>query len=250
MILASQSPRRQSLLADAGFCFDVCVSHIDETPYEGEPPEALVQRLAQEKAFAVAQHLAHAADIPSEKEVIPCNNVESTAPTSASHATQSAAHAATGGELILAADTVVSLQNVILGKPSSSQEAKHMLRTLCGTTHQVSTGVALVRADIVPHLIDSFVDTAHVSFFERDDALIDAYVASNDPLDKAGAYGIQDQIGRLLIKEIQGDFYTVMGLPIARVYRLLTAAGEQTQLTTYHVDEPSCSKAPQPHHAR
>ncbi|MBE6469459.1 MAG: septum formation protein Maf [Coriobacteriaceae bacterium] len=188
MILASQSPRRIELLRETGRSFAVQPADIDEAARPGEDPFALVGRLAEEKARHVAA-------------------------------------AAAAGELVLAADTVVALDGRILGKPAGDEEARSMLHALSGRVHAVATGVALARAGAAPELLERFVDTCEVRFHELTDEEVDDYVASGEPADKAGAYGIQGAGGRLLVHSIHGDFYTVVGLPIARVHRMLRALG-------------------------
>ena len=184
MILASQSPRRIELLREAGFAFTVEPADIDEAPLPGENPFQLVERLARAKCAAVA----------GERAAL--------------------------GETVLAADTIVALDGEFLGKPADEADARRMLRELSGRTHQVATGVCIMRgpADAAP---TAFVDVTDVTFFELNAAEIEAYVASGEPLDKAGAYGIQGTGGRLLVRSIHGDFYNVVGLPIARVVRAL-----------------------------
>lgn len=185
MILASQSPRRLEILKQAGFVPHVEPADIDETRHAGEAPEALVERLARTKAKAVAAR--HSGDSSSPA--------------------------------ILAADTIVWLESgEVLGKPKDEADARRMLRDLSGATHFVSTGAALIKGTSVRTL----VDTAQVTFYDLADAEIAAYVASGEPSDKAGAYGIQGR-GRLLVKHIEGDFYTIMGLPLTRVVRELMA---------------------------
>ena len=184
MILASQSPRRIELMREAGYEFRVIPADIDETPHEGEGPIELVGRLARDKALAVARDAAET------------------------------------GELVVAADTIVAVGDEVLGKPADGADARRMLRDLSGRTHQVATGVCLALAGIGAEPV-SFVDVTDVTFYPLTDAEIDAYVASGEPLDKAGAYGIQGTGGRMLVKKIDGDFYTVVGLPIARVARAI-----------------------------
>lgn len=181
MILASQSPRRIELMREAGYDIRVIPADIDETPLPDETPLALVERLARAKAQAVA--------------ALPGN----------------------ADETVLAADTIVALDGVLLGKPADEAEAKRMLRRLSGRTHQVATGVCIAHGAERR----SFVDVTDVTFFELTDAQIDTYVASGEPRDKAGAYGIQGADGRLLVERIDGDFYNVVGLPIAKVVRAL-----------------------------
>lgn len=186
MILASQSPRRIELMDEAGFACRVIPADIDETPHAGESPLSLVGRLARDKALCVAREHA----MP--------------------------------GEVVVAADTIVTIDGVILGKPSSEQDAKRMLRLLSGRTHQVATGVCVVRAeaDSEPSL-QNFVEVTDVTFYALDEDTIEAYARSGEPLDKAGAYGIQGKGGRMLVQKIDGDFYNVVGLPIARVARVI-----------------------------
>ena len=196
MILASQSPRRIELMREAGFDVTVIPADIDEGVLPGEGPSALVERLARSKAAAVARD----------------------------HGTP--------GEVIIAADTVVSLDGALLGKPEDAADARRMLRMLSGRTHQVATGVCLLRvgsdggarADHI-EAQDSFVTVTDVTFFELSDDEIERYVATGEPMDKAGAYGIQGAGGRMLVEGISGDFYNVVGLPIARVVRHLAALG-------------------------
>jgi septum formation protein len=189
MILASQSPRRIELMDEAGFTCRVIPADIDETPHEGEQPLDLVGRLAKDKALCVASEHAHA------------------------------------GEIVVAADTIVTIDGVILGKPADAQDAKRMLRLLSGRTHQVATGVCVARAnaagDTAEPVLQNFVEVTDVTFYALDEDTIDEYSQSGEPLDKAGAYGIQGKGGRMLVEKIDGDFYNVVGLPIARVARTI-----------------------------
>lgn len=122
------------------------------------------------------------------------------------------------GHVVIGADTVVSYNGQVFPKPYDREEAKCFLQTLSGETHIVMTAVAIVK-DGESH---SFVSETEVTFYELDDALIDAYIVSGDPFDKAGAYGIQSG-GALFVKAIQGDYYAVMGLPIAQLTKVLQA---------------------------
>lgn len=189
MILASQSPRRIELMDEAGFTCRVIPADIDETPHEGEQPLDLVGRLAKDKALCVASEHAHA------------------------------------GEIMVAADTIVTIDGVILGKPADAQDAKRMLRLLSGRTHQVATGVCVARAnaagDAAEPVLQNFVEVTDVTFYALDEDTIEEYAQSGEPLDKAGAYGIQGKGGRMLVEKIDGDFYNVVGLPIARVARTI-----------------------------
>ena len=188
MILASQSPRRIALMREAGFDVRVIPADIDERSEPGETPVELVERLARLKAAAVA------------------------------------ARDAAPGETVLAADTVVALDGSILGKPGDEQDAARMLSRLSGRTHEVATGVAIARGG--GDAAESFVSVTRVTFYPLGEDEIRAYVESGEPLDKAGAYGIQGAGGRMLVRSIEGDFYTVVGLPIAEVVRRLRARGE------------------------
>lgn len=189
MILASQSPRRIELMDEAGFTCRVIPADIDEMPHEGEQPLDLVGRLAKDKALCVASEHAHA------------------------------------GEIVVAADTIVTIDGVILGKPADAQDAKRMLRLLSGRTHQVATGVCVARAnaagDAAEPVLQNFVEVTDVTFYALDEDTIEEYAQSGEPLDKAGAYGIQGKGGRMLVEKIDGDFYNVVGLPIARVARTI-----------------------------
>jgi len=185
MILASASPRRQDLLARAGFTLSIEPADIDETRQPGESPLALVERLATQKAQA---SLAAHGPLAS-------------------------------GETLLAADTIVWTGDDVLGKPADANDARRMLRELSGCTHHVSTGVCLITANeggTPPYTSRSFVETTAVTFRELTDSEIDAYVQSGEPMDKAGAYGIQGGAGRF-VERLDGDYDNVVGLPVARV---------------------------------
>lgn len=189
MYLASQSPRRRQLLEAAGFSLIIVPADIDEARQEGETPTHLVERLARQKAEATRTALA----------------LEATE------------------DVLLAADTIVWTENGdVLGKPADEKAACAMLRELSGRTHHVSTGVCLMHLDPMAKALAtrSFVETTRVSFFDLSDEEIRAYVASGEPMDKAGAYGIQGR-GRLLVSSIEGDWANVVGLPVARVVREL-----------------------------
>jgi septum formation protein len=186
MILASGSPRRRELLSQLGFTLGVRPSNIDETPLPGESPTELVLRLARGKAHACEK------DLPPELR----------------------------GQTVVAADTTVWFRDVELGKPADADDARGMLRALSGHTHHVSTGVAIACAGGER----SFVETSDVTFYELTDAQIDSYVSSGEPMDKAGAYGIQG-LGRLLVREIRGDYFNIVGLPVARLVRELEDMG-------------------------
>lgn len=190
MILASQSPRRYELLSDAGFSLEVVPADIDETRLPGEKPVDLVLRLASEKAEAVRSQLSRRPD----------------------------------DGLLVAADTIVWMGGEALGKPRDAEDARRMLEELSGRTHSVSTGVCAMAlaSDGSCATQARFVETTEVTFWDLSKAEIDAYVATGEPLDKAGAYGIQGA-GRLLVRGISGDYSNVVGLPIARLVRELAS---------------------------
>lgn len=178
IILASASPRRKELLTLAGIDFTVQQADIEEKIAPDLKPFEVVKQLAFQKASAVAE---------KSKDCI-----------------------------VIGSDTVVSLDNKILGKPKSENEAKEMLKLLSGKTHKVYTGVAIISDEKNV----SFYEETEVEFYELTDREIADYVATGEPMDKAGAYGIQGK-GCVLIKRINGDYFNVVGLPVARLYREL-----------------------------
>ena len=189
LILASASPRRRELLTQVGIEFSVEPAHINEDPLPNEPAAAYVQRLAVEKAQAVCG--LHRYD---ENPV-----------------------------MVLAADTTVVLPDgVILGKPATPVEAARMLRLLSGRTHAVMTGVAVASSRGGSVLVVD-VEITQVTMNLLTTAEIDAYVATGEPMDKAGAYAIQGYAARW-IPRIEGDYFNVVGLPIARVVSLMAEA--------------------------
>lgn len=181
VILASNSPRRKELLG--GLDIDFCVRTLPGI--SEDYPESL-----------------DATDIPL---YIARKKAEANRPQMAA------------GELVITADTVVVLGNEVLGKPGNDGEARQMLRKLSGKTHQVITGVCLMTKDKQR----SFAVKTDVTFKELADEEIEYYVSTYHPTDKAGAYGIQEWIGCAAIKEINGSFYNVMGLPVQRLYEEL-----------------------------
>lgn len=193
LVLASASPRRRELLSQAGFCFEIHPAHIPEDPLEGEDPFAYVTRLAREKAQAVFRQLT-AANRPLPE--LRLDGKSSLA--------------------VLGADTTVTLDNHILGKPEDSADAARMLRLLSGRTHRVITGVALVTADGT----EVAAEATAVRFLALSDEEIAAYVATGEPMDKAGAYAIQGRAARW-IPRIEGCYFNVVGLPLALVSTLL-----------------------------
>lgn len=191
MILASQSPRRIELMREAGYDITVMPADIDETPLADESPLQLVERLATAKAQVVARARAIADGVGDPNEII------------------------------VAADTIVAIDGEKLGKPRNAQDAESMLRRLSGRSHQVATDVCIARGNTCT----SFTEVTDVTFYALSESEIETYVASGEPMDKAGAYGIQGIGGRMLVQKIDGDFYNVVGLPIARLVRELRALG-------------------------
>jgi septum formation protein len=185
LILASSSPRRAQILRDAGLVFSVISSAVDETPIPGEAPGELVLRLANAKAELVAAR-------------------------------------SVGPAIVVAADTVVVLEGQILGKPRSTDDARHMLEKLSGHTHSVVTGVSLIRLPDVEQR--AFVETTLVHFDRLSANEITRYLATDEPHDKAGAYAIQGRAGRY-ISRIEGCYYNVVGLPLARLLSELHELG-------------------------
>lgn len=187
IVLASASPRRYDLLRSLGLSVDVVLSGYDEPELANVPPAELASRHAAEKLRFALGSGAAAADVP-----------------------------------VLAADTVVDLDGVALGKPSDDGEAARMLGRLSGRTHEVHTAFALA----VPGDAQAAAgrETTRVHFFALEPAEIAEYVATGEPFDKAGGYGIQGRAASL-VAGIEGDFYTVMGLPLARVIRALRGLG-------------------------
>ena len=177
LVLASASPRRRELLRNAGILFDVQPAHIPEGPVPGEQARDCAERLAREKAMAVAKHRP--------------------------------------GDVVLGADTVVAVGGQILGKPVDSADAVRMLRMLSGREHQVITGVCVVangQSSVAS-------ETTAVTMSEISENEIADYVATGEPMDKAGAYAIQGIASRW-IPRIEGDYSNVVGLPVALVRRM------------------------------
>jgi septum formation protein len=186
LVLASASPRRRELLAQAGYSFEVHPAHIPEDPKPGEEPIAYVTRLAREKAEVVFRQLRAAGR----------------------EATESAAE----GLAVLGADTTVTLDDHILGKPEDAADAARMLRLLSGRTHRVITGVALVSANVA----EVAAEVTAVRFLTLSESEIADYIATGEPMDKAGAYAIQGRAARW-IPRIEGCYFNVVGLPLALV---------------------------------
>lgn len=197
LVLASASPRRQELLRNAGIPFAVQPTNVVELPKEGEHPRACAERLAREKALAALRQRPN--------------------------------------DFILGADTLVVVDGQILGKPQDATDAARMLYLLSGRTHQVITGVCLVAAQAGARLEpanrelrtaceDTRSETTLVTMNMLSDDEIRSYVATDEPMDKAGAYAIQGVASRW-ISRIEGDYFNVVGLPVALVYRMLCEHG-------------------------
>ena len=203
IVLASASPRRQELLRTAGIPFSVQPAEIDETPHQGESPRNCAERLARQKALYVSKSRP--------------------------------------GEWVLGADTIVVIDEAILGKPRDENDAARMLRLLSGRTHRVITGVCLggdklasgqwsAARDAKPlkpedrerrtWVEDARSETTLVTMADLSDAEIRSYIATGEPMDKAGAYAIQGMASRW-IPRLEGDYSNVVGLPVALVYRML-----------------------------
>lgn len=176
IILASKSPRRREILENTKVRFSIKESQIDEIIKANESPKETVMRLAYEKALDVAN-----------------NNKES---------------------LVIGADTIVVIDDQILGKPKNEEEAYNMIKLLSGKTHYVITGFALINLSLNKKVIDC--EVSQVTFKELSDECIKDYINTKESLDKAGAYGIQGY-GGLLVKNIQGDYFNIVGLPISKI---------------------------------
>ena len=200
LILASASPRRRELLTQAGLTFEVRPAHVPEEPKPNEDAIAYVVRLAREKAQAVFNEITRA-DVSGARENGPGENE-------------------TGALLVLGADTTVTVDNHILGKPEDRADAARMLSLLSGRTHRVITGVAVVTAS----RIEVAAEVTGVTFRSLSEEEIAAYIATDEPMDKAGAYAIQGLAARW-IPRIQGDYFNVVGLPIALVTAMLESFG-------------------------
>ena len=187
ILLASASPRRKEILQKAGVRFSVSVSQEEETITKSAPDE-VVEELAGKKAYAVLKQ----------------NQEE--------------------GILVIGADTVVSLDGEILGKPKDEEEAGSVLMRLQGRTHEVYTGVAVLRmenGEIKEHV---FSECTKVEFYPVSRKEIEDYVATREPMDKAGSYGIQGAFSAY-VKGIRGDYYNVVGLPVGRLFWEMKKAG-------------------------
>jgi len=187
LVLASASPRRQELLRNAGISFTVYPTHIPELPRPGEGPRDCAERLAREKAQAALRQQP--------------------------------------GKLVLGADTIVVIEGEILGKPRDEVDAGRMLRLLSGRTHQVTTGVCLAGLRTGNQKLETgFEDTRSattlVTMFPITDEDIRSYIATGEPMDKAGAYAIQGLASKF-VERVEGCYFNVIGLPLSQVYQYL-----------------------------
>ena len=193
IVLASGSPRRKELLEREGVEFTVRVSEVDEflEPDLLRQPEEAAKKLAERKARAVLEEMLNEAYV--------------------------------GTALVVGADTMVVVDGAIYGKPEDEADARRILGELSGRAHQVITGVSVWLAGAPANEEDisiafrSFAETSHVVFKELDDELIERYIATGEPMDKAGAYGVQGKGGEMLVERVAGDFDNVVGLPVKRL---------------------------------
>jgi septum formation protein len=190
LILASASPRRAQILRDAGLRFEAVQAKVSEHRKRGETARTMTRRLAQAKARAVLKKLGN---MPGEA-------------------------------IVIGADTIVEVNGELLGKPQSPRAAREMLAKLAGRTHRVVTSVAAIR--LPDHAQVIATESTRVRFARIDAHEIAEYVMSGEPLDKAGAYGVQG-IGGRFIEKIDGCYFNVVGLPLARLYRMLIELGWQ-----------------------
>jgi septum formation protein len=217
LILASASPRRRELLAQAGFTFSVHPAHIPEDPKPNEDPIAYVVRLAREKAESVFNQLSSTPS-PADPQMqgAPSNSRSVRNGWETTEAIANAQRAPAPPQVVLGADTTVTIDGHILGKPQDPADAARMLRMLSGRTHRVITGVAIVTAART----EVAAEITGVKFLTMSEEEIAAYIATGEPMDKAGAYAIQGRAARW-IPRIEGDYFNVVGLPIALVTTLL-----------------------------
>lgn len=182
IVLASASPRRRELLQNMGLDFEIITSDGAEQVFENELSQDTVKRLSSEKALNVAKRAPY------------------------------------DDCIVIGADTVVAIDGKILGKPVDEGDAKRMLTLLSGRTHKVYTGVSVIETTSGERVSD-YVET-EVKFVNLTERQIEKYVSSGEPMDKAGAYGIQD-LGAMLVEKINGDYFNVVGLPVSRLARIL-----------------------------
>jgi septum formation protein len=184
LVLASASPRRKELLIQLGVSFEIDPADIDETPVYGEAPMDYVRRMAHSKAACVSERQSHA------------------------------------GRIVLAADTTVVIDDIILGKPENLIDGQRILNTLSGRTHLVMSAICLNSMNTSTTVL---VET-RVDFVPLTAQVIDAYLATSEPWDKAGAYGIQG-LGGAFVSSLQGSYSNVVGLPMTETWQLLSKSG-------------------------
>ena len=189
IILASASPRRKELLEQAGIAFEIQIGNAQECITKEEPGE-IVEELSLAKAQKVAEEV-------------------------------------TGDAVIIGADTIVAKENKVLGKPGDAADAHRMLALLQGTKHQVYTGVTLIQKKGERQIVRAFHERTDVFMSPMCDDEIEAYIATGEPFDKAGSYGIQGRAG-IFVEKIEGDYYNVVGLPVSRLYHELKRLETET----------------------
>jgi septum formation protein len=188
LILASSSPRRAEILRQAGIAFEVFTAPVDESRGAGELPTAYVRRLAEAKVRAVAETGA-AVQAPA---------------------------------CVVGADTVVLIDGLVLGKPASAAEARRMLESLSGRTHEVLTGIAVLRLPEGAAQVEQ--ESTKVTFAPLSQEEIEDYITTGEPFGKAGAYAIQGRAGRFVTR-VEGCYFNIVGLPLGRLYRMLRGLG-------------------------
>jgi septum formation protein len=188
LILASSSPRRAEVLRNAGFVFEIRPADVDETRQPHEAAEDYVRRVAQAKARAIAEP----------------------------------ARADRERAIVIAADTIVLAEGQILGKPSDAEDARRMLRLFGGKTHEVLTALSVINVPAAKEALH--VEKTRVEFLKMSEEEIETYIQTGEPLDKAGAYGIQGIAGRFATR-IEGCYFNVLGLPLSRLWTTLQALG-------------------------
>lgn len=197
LILASGSQRRRELMSMCGYDYEIMVSNADESIDEHDPKE-FVAKLAERKATEVYERYSM---LNGEKTEI----------------------------CVVGADTIVVYNDEIIGKPTDKEDAKRILKTLSGQTHMVYTGIAVVTAQGVQRE----VSRSEVTFCTLTDAEISDYIRSGEPMDKAGAYGIQGPFG-MFVERISGNYFTIIGMPLPVLYRMLKNIGIEPQYK--HID--------------
>jgi septum formation protein len=180
LVLGSKSPRRSQLMSEAGLDFDICTEDTDESFSESMPVLEVAEMLAIRKSNAILSKINH-------------------------------------DQILITADSVVILDDVIYNKPAGYDEAKSMLSKLCGRMHKVATGVCVATTTKTV----SFTEVTHVHLSPMSDDELDYYISKYEPYDKAGSYGIQDWIGLCKISRIEGSYTNVMGLPTHTLYHVL-----------------------------